>query len=196
MPMRCAIALTAAALLSALAGCGGRDRSDLDLAALAKQPGTEVIRRSEGGKKLVEIHRGGVVITQEHGVTIAAVDHSGHGAVLCAWRVTVDALAALEVCQPGAHEELRQDLVEATDAIADFIVANSLTKVTKAELEAYIARRRTETEAQRNAAGKVCSPEFLAESLPKMEAVPHDARQAETADMLSVPRPPVMDPCL
>src|SRR5271167_419646 len=148
MPTRCAIAL-AAMLLAALAACGGHDRSALDLAALAKQSGTEVIRRSDGGKDVVEIRRGGVVITQERGVTIAAVDHSGHGAVLCAWRIYVDTLVALDVCQPGAHGELRQDLVEATDAIADFIVANSLTPVKKAELAAYIAKRRAETQAQR-----------------------------------------------
>src|SRR5271155_1956632 len=98
--MRCVTALMAV-LLSALAACGGRDRSTLDLAALAEQPGTEVIRRSDGGKNVVEIRRGGVVITLENGVTVAAVDHSGHGAVLCAWRITVDTLVALDVCQPG-----------------------------------------------------------------------------------------------
>jgi hypothetical protein len=186
----------AVVLLATLAACGGRDRSELDLAALAKQPGTEVIRRAEGGKEIVEIRRGGVVITREHGIAIAAVDRSGHGAVLCAWRIYVDTLAALDVCQPGAHEELRQDLIQATEAIADFIVANSLTPVRKADLEAYIAKRRAETQAQRDSAGKICSPEFLEDSLPKMEAVPHAERQAETVDMLSVPRPPVLDPCL
>ena len=193
--MRGATAL-AAGLLAMLAGCGGRERSELDLAALAKQPGTEVIRRSEGGKEIVEIRRGGVVITRQRGVTIAAVDHSGHGAVLCAWRIYVDTLAALEVCQPDTHAALRQDLLQATEAIADFIVANSLTPVKKADLEAYVATRRAETRAQSNAAGKACSPEFIEQSLPKLEAVPHDERQAQTADMLSVPRPPVMDPCL
>jgi hypothetical protein len=193
--MRGAAAL-AALLVAALAACAGRDPSALDVAALAKQPGTEVIRRSEGGREIVEIRRGGVVITQEGGVMTAAVDRSGHGAVLCAWRVSVDTLVALDVCQPGGHDELRQDLARATDAIADFIVANSLTPVRKADLQAYVAKRRAETQAQSNAAGRACSPEFLEQSLPMMEAVPHDERAAQTIDMLSVPRPPVMDPCL
>jgi len=188
--------VVAAVFLAMLAGCGGRDGSELDLAALAKQPGTEVIRRSEGGKTIVEIRRGGVVITQMRGITVSAVDHSGHGAVLCAWRIYVDTLAALEVCQPDTHIELRQDLRQATDAIADFIVANSLTPVKKTDLDAYVFKRRAETRAQSDAAGKACSPEFLEQSLPQLEAVPRDERQAQTAEILSVPRPPVMDPCL
>lgn len=178
-----------------LAACGGHDRDALDLDALAKRPGAEVVRHKVGGHEVVEIRQGGVTVTREHGVTTAAVDRSGHGAVLCAWRVYVDTLAALDVCQPGQHTELRADIAQAVDAIADFIVANNLTPITKRALEAYIAQRHVETEAQRGAAGKVCSAEFIDESLPKMEAIPHEQRVAQTIDLLSVPRPPVLDPC-
>jgi hypothetical protein len=178
-----------------LAACGGRNESTLDLDALAKRPGAEVVRRTVGGHEVVEIRQGGVTVTREHGVTTAAVDRSGHGAVLCAWRVYVDTLAAIDVCQPGEHAELRADIAQAVDAIADFIVANNLTPVTKSDLEAYIAQRHAETEAQRGAAGKVCSAEFIEQSLPKMEAIPHEQRLAQTIDLLSVPRPPVLDPC-
>src|SRR5581483_3418387 len=122
---------------------------------LAQQPGSEVSRRAQDGREIVEIRRGGVVITEADGRLVSAVDRSGHGAVLCAWRVYVDTIAALDVCEPAGHPELRQDLREAIDKMADFIVANSATPVTKEELGKYIEKRRAETRLQRDAAGNV-----------------------------------------
>ena len=188
--------LLAVLVLALLAGCSKRDRSGIDADALAKRPDTEVVRRTEGDRQIVEIRRGGVVITEENGVVKSALDNSGHGAVLCAWKVSVDILAALDVCVPGQHPALRQDMADAVAKIADFIVANSLTPVSKSELERYVAQRHAETERQRDASGKACSPEFLDDSLPKLEAIPSAQRRAETANLLAVPRPPVMEPCL
>jgi hypothetical protein len=179
-----------------LAGCGKRDRSGIDADALAKRPDTEVARRTEGDKQIVVIRRGGVVITEENGVVKTAVDNSGHGAVLCAWKLSVDIVAALDVCVPGQHPALRRDMADALDAIADFIVANSLTPVRKSELERYVNQRLADTERQRDASGKACSPEFLDDALPKLDAIPSAERRAETANLLAVPRPPVMEPCL
>jgi hypothetical protein len=178
-----------------LAGCSKRDRSGIDADALAKRPDTEVARRTDGDKQIVEIRRGGVVITEEDGIVKTAVDHSGHGAVLCAWKVSVDIVVALDVCVPGQHPALRRDMADAVAAIADFIVANSLTPVRKSELEHYVTQRYSETELQRNVA-KACSPEFIDDALPKLDAIPSAQRRAETANLLSVPRPPVMEPCL
>src|SRR6185369_1442516 len=69
------------------------------------------------------------------------VDMSGKGAVLCFWHIFQQVRNAIDACTPGEFHALHSDMSWAIDATNDFIVANSPQPVTKAELEAEVARQ-------------------------------------------------------
>jgi hypothetical protein len=86
------------------------------------------------------------------------IDNSGHGAVLCHWQMVVGQATYLDVCHPNEDRALKDALANGIEAINGFIIANSPTPISNADLEAQIARDR--------------------------------------APLQTMPRPPVMDPCL
>src|SRR3954471_23519971 len=73
----------------------------LDLDAIAKQPGTEVIRRGD----VVEIKRGGVTVTIDKDKELG-VDGSGK-AVLCYWNLAIAAKMTADLCYPNEFPQLR-----------------------------------------------------------------------------------------
>jgi hypothetical protein len=128
-------------------------------------------------------------------------DSSGKGAVLCAWEIFVGVRNAIDLCFPGEFQALRADLSEAIDATNKFIVANSPGQVTKAGLEASITNR---ADRDRATLARFSGP--ASESLycrtarndfiePMATGSREDFRRG-LADFLSVPRKPVMNPCL
>jgi hypothetical protein len=114
---------------------------------------------------------------------------SGHGAVLCVWGIYIELAAALERCPEYRDEPLKADLADAIDRINDFIVVNSLSPVTKAELEKIAASRKEDLL-------RICRPDGAAGMLKLFKSMPHDKFISSVADLLSVPRPPVGNPCL
>jgi hypothetical protein len=66
-------------------------------------------------------------------------DTSGHGAVLCAWRVYINLRAGLNLCFPSEYPELREDLDSAIGSMNRFIAANRKPPTTMAEVEALVA---------------------------------------------------------
>lgn len=124
--------------------------------------------------------------------TYFSVDNSGHGAVMCSWTIYVEMSAAMDVC-PDPDPRFKEELTSAIDRIDDFIVANSPLPVTKAAIE-----ERQKAEMARTAklgAARLCSGDF-AQLLAKLRATPREKFRHEVDDLLSVPRPPVMNPCL
>jgi hypothetical protein len=111
---------------------------------------------------------------------------------MCAWEIYVGLAAALETCPEYRNEPLRADLSNAIDKINDFIVANSLSPVSKAQLEKGAASRRD--------VPGLCQPDGAAGMVKSLASVSHDQLHdklmSSVADLLSVPRPPVMNPCL
>src|SRR5262245_30157593 len=112
----------------------------IDFEALAKQPGTEVIKRTENGRDVVEIRRGGVTVTLRDGEQVG-FDNSGYGAIWCTWEISVGATSAADICFPGEFTELSTVLSAQIEALNDFIIANSLTPVTKDDLQARLDDR-------------------------------------------------------
>lgn len=166
----------------------------LDLDAIAKQPGTEVIRKGDK----VEIRRAGVTVTVEKDGDMS-VDHSGK-AVLCYWNMAIAAKISADLCYPGEFPQLSKMLGEQIAATNDFIVANSLRPVTKAWLEKNIADRLERAAAGLKKAGvppaqnKVCQQQREGDLIP-LNAELEKYRQ-EFKDVLAVPRPPASNPCI
>jgi hypothetical protein len=166
----------------------------VDFDAIAALPGAQTTTtKSTDGSEVTEVKLpNGVVFHRErrNGETSTyGADLSGHGAVMCAWRIYNGLAAALESCPEYRNEPLKADLADAIDRINDFIVANSLSPVTKAELE------RTAAAAMKENVPRLCQSGDLAGML-KSAGLAHDRFMSSVADLLSIPRPPVTNPCL
>ncbi|MBX9926130.1 MAG: hypothetical protein K2Y05_07210 [Hyphomicrobiaceae bacterium] len=171
--------------------------ADVDLMRFANVPGTTVTRSVEGNTTITTLTRGGVLVTQENAggkVAITGKDHSGYGAIMCLWMTMVTVKATLASCFPGQYDALRRHVDATIDELNDFIVANSLTPVTKAEM---VAKTTALFEQTRVAPGNPsCRQSPFAMMIAQM------ARQVEASSGgpvklldLGPPRPPVWNPC-
>ena len=163
----------------------------IDLNALAKRPDFQVTRKD--GDDVVEIRKASVVITKGRD-GLMAIDSDT--AVLCVWTIYVGLHVAADYCFPDSERDLKEDFAGAIERFKDFIVANSLTPVTRSDLDAYVEKRRAEliSHALKTPIGAPRCPklDFFAD----YQADGREKRRADVAKMLAVPRPPVMNPCL
>lgn len=131
------------------------------------------------------------------------IDTSGKGAVLCAWEITVGMRNALDICFPGEFIDMRHYMTRWIDATNDFIVSNSATPITKAEIEATMQRRLARDRARASSAGMTAgSPQCeqgrkgVVERYAEFRATPPAELHRRIDDFLSIPRVPVINPCL
>jgi hypothetical protein len=136
------------------------------------------------------------VSTRHVGGAEIKFDNTGKGAVLCTWSMLVAAANAAQKC--GWGENLA--LGEAIGQIDAFIIANSLEPVTQEQLS---ARKAADSGlGYETAAGRASMCEYTAgshsfgEMLWRIHASEPEQLAALTSDLLSVPREPVMNPCL
>jgi len=148
-----------------------------------------ISKSADGTERKILNFPGGVSMSQIGNNVSIGVDHSGHGAVMCAWGVYVDVRSKLEKCSssPG-DEEFKEKLDNAIDKINNFIVANSLSKITKSELEDQIKKN-----TEHLPYGCMGYPDSITN---KLRSMPVEKFKSSLDDLLSVPRPPVMEPCL
>src|SRR5258708_16467804 len=137
------LALSLAAPLASYAPVRGQG---VNLDAIAAQPGAQTTTTAnKDGSEVKEVKLpNGVTFHQvrRNGDTQTfGNDVSGHGAVLCAWEIYNALAAAIEICPEYRSEPLKADLADAIDRINNFIVANSLSPVTKTELKKRAASR-------------------------------------------------------
>jgi hypothetical protein len=167
----------------------------IDIDAIAKQPGTEIIKRSDNGSEIIEIRRGGVVATVKNGQLTSAYDLSGHGAIWCVWMIYVEMKVAIDRCFPGQFDELSDLLTDQIEAMNEFIVANSLTPVTKADqqkmYEAQVSR--SHIRAGSNACHSI-RRDFIDQFEAQLRTDGYAALKRKFEQTLAVPRPPVMNP--
>lgn len=169
----------------------------LDLDAIAKQPGTQVTKRTENGWEVVEIRRSTVTVTIDRdGET--SIDGSGK-AVLCYWNLAIMAKMAIDLCYPGEFPQLSKMLGEEIDAMNVFVAANSLRPVTKAQLEKRIQERMQKAAAGIKKAGvppaqnKVCQRQREEDLIPLNAGL--EKYREEFRQVVAVPRPPALNPC-
>jgi hypothetical protein len=128
------------------------------------------------------------------------IDSSGHGAVLCTWEIYVTVRNAIDLCFPSEFRALRSDVSEGIEAMNRFIVANSPTPVTLATLDRAIAERMARDRRYLPAGEKAADIRYCKnmrqEFLEPFAKQSHDEFQRSMADLLSVPRIPVLNPCL
>ena len=191
--MRKRLFALALSLLSAVAvTCPGTQAIDLD--EFAKQPGVEVTTRMIGDKKVTSYRKAGVVF-EKWPDYVVSIDQTEFGAVMCTWSFYVDFMLSADACFPDSRVELKAHLAYAVNAMNDFIVANSLDPVKKADLEDYIAKRRRENFSH-TPSRLIGTPQcHLSALLMGFEKTTPEEWRAAIDKLLSVPRPPVMNPC-
>lgn len=179
--------------LAATAAATSAAAQPLDLDAIAKQPGTQVIRRGD----TVEIKRGTVTVTvDKNGET--SIDSSGK-AVLCYWNLAITTKMAADLCYPGEFPQLSKMLGEEIEAMNAFIAANSLRPVTRAQLEKNIQERMDKAAAGIKKAGvapaqnKVCQRQREEDLIPLNAGL--EKYREEFKQVVAVPRPPAFNPC-
>jgi hypothetical protein len=179
--------------------------------SLAEQPGATVSDGKDvGGAPIRQINLASNVsfLLRKQGdhVEVTGVDNSGHGAVACAARTFPTLVFILDTCAPGKYPELRKTLAQVLNDIDTFIVKNSIVPVTKEALQQE--RRDGEVAFRAQSAGM--SPEDVAKEchkpdfeswLSKIEPAGGEHDESErirkvTKELLSVPRPPVRNPCI
>ena len=122
---------------------------------------------------------------------VLRVDTTGKGAVLCVWGIYQAARAAGRTCHKGQDQAFQAELDRSLSRTDAFIVRNSRNRVTRADL----AKRRTVGLKQLRQQGDLCTGD--ADRLYRAMLVGGAARlRSQTADLLSIPREPVMAPCL
>jgi hypothetical protein len=117
-------------------------------------------------------------------------DNSGKGAVLCSWSINLSVQARTADCG-WARRPVDDAIDEAITAIDDFILANSSLHPTRPMLEDF-KRRAAESERRIVTRERYCesrNSEFI------RSADPDRIREGVKA-LLSIPREPVMNPCL
>jgi len=154
--------------------------------------------QAERSSRTVPPRDGELIRTIEQGGFVAKIDVSGKGAVLCMWSITVIVQAYARGC--GWDEVPTDDAIRASIAEMDaFILDNSLTPVTQADLDrskqAEMQRTLDFIAANTEAACKRGEGEFADSAWAIRQETPEQIA-AGTADMLSLPREPVMNPCL
>lgn len=172
--------------------------------ALAAQPGAEVTRRTDGDAEIGEVRLGGVLLEEiRRGgqVRSLATDRSGHGAVLCAWHIQIAVRAALALCPHDGDRALQEDADRAVQDITDFILANDPMRAPRTEwvarmelIESDLRTAATRTASGRNA--ERCPTDTVDDLVSALRRTTREQRRQAVAGLLSVPRPPVMAPCL
>ena len=134
------------------------------------------------------------------GQDIPKVDNSGKGAVLCAEMILLDTIAITKACKWDrvATDDVIDAAVKDIDA---FVIANSRSPVTQTELDqqeaAYMSRSASLVVAQPEQC-KV-DPEDNTSGFTvswQLRQMTPLATKAWIKDLLSIPREPLLNPCL
>lgn len=199
--MKHSLALAGLAVVAVLAGTPLRAQvGDLgwDLDGLAARYGVEVTRRREGDAEIVELRPGGVLIREtrwaDGGFQRSSEDRSGQGAVLCPWIIYIELMGGVDVCAPGKYPGLRERLNGAIGAMNAFIVANNPVPVTMEQVEAKVAWL-DEFGRGRASLTPWCRSGELEQWATRFFLMPRAEWERSVAELLSVPRPPVENPC-
>jgi hypothetical protein len=180
--------------------------STIDFEALATQPGTELTRSHDAnGDEILELHRGGVVITQRFhdgkAVKTETVDRSGKDAVFCVWELWVSLREDFATCYPDSHPDIHEELDSDLEDINRFIVANDIFGTSMDQIQARIDQQHAgyEAEISKQTPARIrisCRSGNRARALDSLIRIGSLRLHRKIADVLSIPRPPVSNPCL
>ena len=168
------------------------DYANTPWAKLNIPAGTKLItHKTESGKQLYSLEfAGGVSISELENGGSLSIDNSKGGAVMCAWQIYAGMKNTMDKCHPE-ETELRQNFGLAVEKLERFIVANSLTPVTKIELEDALQKQFDKMPDQCTGEANKMAEKFISKKSEFLEKF-----QKSIDDSLAVPRPPVINPCL
>lgn len=126
-------------------------------------------------------------VTTSDGTTVR-IDVSGKGAVWCGWGIAVEMARIAQQCPAAADTLSVETLNNAIRRIEDFIVTYSTTPVSHADIAAR--------KASDGAAFPIGCTEDTLDLYRAFVGGDPDRFSAWVDDFLSVPREPVMNPCL
>lgn len=118
-------------------------------------------------------------------------DVTGKGAVLCSWGILEAIRAAGRECFKGQDAEFQAELDDSLSRIDQFIIRNSSRPVTQAGLDI----RRAQALKQLHSIGNICTGD-AAKMYEGLRARGASQLHASTTELLSIPREPVINPCL
>lgn len=172
-----------------------------DIDHLAAEPGAEVTRSTDGTVQAVTLRRNGVAIQSSRQRGTVGVDESGHGAVMCTWAIYVQIKTSVDLCGSAQAPQLGSELDEAIAKLNDFIAANSLVPTTVQAVAAAVTAEENKAKAAVAKLGeggfaKTCSNPDIKQMISATARMSHAEWQKTVSDLISIPRPPVMNPCL
>jgi hypothetical protein len=138
---------------------------------------------------------GDVVIYEQKNGEVWSTDNSELGAVMCAYMIYSETNILLNTCFKNTHSNFKVAYGAAVARIKDFIVLNSITPITKTELDAT-SNRMFEEGHKGASLDQICASDFLPQGEKDMSTERMKEFEQEIDKLLSVPRPPVMEPCL
>jgi hypothetical protein len=180
------------ATLVVVAGGAAALAQQLDYDEIAKRPGFTVTRETVNGEVPVTIRKATVTI---HINKNGAMGVDQDTAVLCVWNEYTKLHIGADYCFPDSERELREDFADAVERFKDFIVANSLSPVSRSDLDAYVEKRRTDFLARVPKAEPGVPRCPRTDMFTDYRADGREKRRADVARILATPRPPVMNPC-
>ena len=121
---------------------------------------------------------------------VAETDTTGKGAVMCIWGIYVGLQQIGDTCFAGQDQDFKAQLADSIARTDRFIIANSPERVTQADLEARKQYGRAEA-----VQFGLCSGDGV-QMYRMMRDQGPAALKAGTDELLSIPRKPVMNPCL
>ncbi|MCP4381866.1 MAG: hypothetical protein GY798_10735 [Hyphomicrobiales bacterium] len=123
------------------------------------------------------------------------------GAVLCAWSIYLAVQTVTSACRlpPGPVDDAIDEAIVAMD---DFILAHSSLHPTRSMLDNFkgeLAASRfpaVEWELDGKGLPRLCSSDGREQIVDQVRSMQPDNIRARVAELLAVPREPVMNPCL
>jgi hypothetical protein len=155
-------------------------------------PAAEVERTADGQREAVRLPGEIQIIrTREgEGWTYAGLDRSDHGAVGCVAAILVELVRPVEDCKGVFTDGERARLHSHLDRVAGFYAGNAVPATTKS---AFLDRLAARTTSQ----GDALQCDALSDDFkPFARSFVGPDSEALIDDLLSVPRLPVLNPCL
>lgn len=129
--------------------------------------------------------------TERHGTTVLKIDTTGKGAVLCMLGLLEGVEKIGSECRAGEDPEFQHEVRRSIERIDQFVVENSVPRLTSEQVTAQRAARDRMVVPHVSLCGKDSVLIYQA-----LRAGGADKLRASMTDLLSIPREPVINPCL
>lgn len=148
-----------------------------------------MVGTDDGQKEEAQVTSSRGIETQRVEGGVLKTDVTGKGAVLCIWGIYEALRAVGQECHKNQDGSFQKELNRSLDQIDRFIIKNGHTK--RANLET----RRVKGLEELHASGDICLGDAR-KMYDQIRSRGAAALHASTVDLLSIPREPVMAPCL